>query len=101
MKTPLTVEQGKKQVMIRIAVVSATLLMMMSVGFAEDAPKQDAPNNECSTGDTKAAETTDCARAPKARVRRSTSTPDKPGNFFGNGYDARIMAPTFMPGSAR
>jgi hypothetical protein len=84
-----------------IRIVLATLLMMTSVGFAEDAAKQDAPKNECSTGDTKAAETADCARAPKARVRRTTSTPDKLGSFFGNGYDARVMAPTYMPGSAR
>jgi hypothetical protein len=87
--------------MIKVAVVSATLLMMMSVGFAEDAPRQDAPKNECSTADTKAAETADCAQAPKARVRRRTSTPDKPGSFFAKGYDARVMAPTYMPGSAR
>ena len=87
--------------MIRIAVVSATLLVMMSVGFAEDAAKQDAPKYECVTGDTKAAGTTDCVETPRARSRHRTSTPDKPGSFFGNGYDARIMAPTYMPGSAR
>jgi hypothetical protein len=87
--------------MIRIAAVSAALLMMMSIGFAEDAAKQDAPKNECSPGDRTAAETTDCAQAPRARVRRTTSTPDKPGSFFGNGYDARVMTPTYLPGSAR
>jgi hypothetical protein len=81
--------------MIRIAMVSATLLMMMSAGFAEDAPKQDAPKNDCAGADTEAAEKMDCAQTPRARVRRSTSTPDKPVNFLGNGYDARVMVPMY------
>jgi hypothetical protein len=81
--------------MIRIAMVSATLLMMMSIGFAEDAPKGDAPKTECATGDTKVAEKMDCAQLPRARVRRRTSTEDRQGSFFGSGYDARVMVPTY------
>jgi hypothetical protein len=81
--------------MIRIAVVLATLLMMMSAGFAEDAPKQEAPKNDCGSGATAAAERMDCAQTPRARVRRTTSTPDKPASFLGNGYDARVMVPTY------
>jgi hypothetical protein len=82
--------------MIRIAVVLATLLMMMAAGFAEDAPKQDAPKTDCANADINAAERMDCVQTPRARARRATSSPDKPGRFFfGQGYDARVMAPTY------
>jgi hypothetical protein len=94
MKAPGAVEWGAA-IMIRIAVVSAALLMMMSAGSAEDAPKQDAPKNDCASADIKAAEALDCAQTPRARVRRTTSTPDKPVNFLGNGYDARVMVPMY------
>jgi hypothetical protein len=90
MKAPDAVE-GEQQMMIRIAVVSATLLMMMSAGFAEDAPKTD-----CASGAITAAEKMDCVQTPRARVRRGNSSPDKPYRFFfGDGYDARVMAPTY------
>jgi hypothetical protein len=82
--------------MTRTAIVLATLLIMMSAGFAEDAPKQDAPKTDCANADINAAERTDCVQTPRARVRRSTSSPDKPGRaFFDHGYDARVMAPTY------
>jgi uncharacterized membrane protein len=85
--------------MTRTAIVLATLLVTTTAGFAEDTPKQDAPKNECVAGDIKVAGTTDCARGPRARVRRTTS--DKPGSFLSRGYDARVMAPTYLPGIAR
>ena len=77
--------------MTRAAIVLTTLLTLMSAGFAEDAPKSD-----CANAAINAAERMDCVQTPKARVRRSTSSPDKPGkSFFGEGYDARVMAPTY------
>jgi hypothetical protein len=82
--------------MTRTAIVLATLLTMMSAGFAEDAPKQNAPKTDCANADINAAERMDCVQTPRARVRRSTSSPDKSGRaFFGEGYDARVMAPTY------
>jgi hypothetical protein len=77
--------------MTRTAIVLATLLIMMFAGFAEDAPKTD-----CANADINAAERMDCVQTPRARVRRSTSSPDKPGrSFFGEGYDARVIVPTY------
>ena len=83
--------------MIRIAVVLTTLLTMMSIGFAQDAPRENTPKTDCATGDSTVAEKMDCAELPRARarVRRRISTEDRPGTFFGDGYDARVMAPTY------
>jgi hypothetical protein len=77
--------------MTRTAIVLATLLIMMSAGFAEDAQKTD-----CADMNANAAKRMDCVQIPRGRFRRATSSPDRSGrSFFGEGYDARVMAPTY------
>jgi hypothetical protein len=86
--------------MNRTAIMLAALLTTTTAGFAaEDQPKEDPPKSACATGNTEVTGTTDCIQAPR-RTRRSTSTPYRPGGLFG-GYDARVMAPTYLPGTAR
>jgi hypothetical protein len=86
--------------MTRTAIMLAALLATTTAGFAaEDQPKEDSPKSACAPGNTEVTGTTDCIRAPRNRTHRSTSTPDQP--HFGTGWDARVMAPTYPPGSAR
>jgi hypothetical protein len=88
--------------MTRTAIMLAALLATTTAGFAaEDQPKEDPPKSACATGNTEVTGTTHCIQVPRSRTRRSTSTPDRPPSFLGTGYDARVMAPTYLPGTAR
>jgi hypothetical protein len=85
--------------MTRTAIMLAALLATTTAGFAaEDQPKEDSPKSACATGNTEVTGTTDCIQAPRSRTRQSTSTSDR---RRGPGYDARVMLPTYLPGTAR
>jgi hypothetical protein len=84
--------------MTRTAIMLAALLATTTAGFAaEDQPKEDSPKSACATGNTEVTGTTDCIQAPSSRTRRSTSDRSRRGP----GYDARVMLPTYLPGTAR
>lgn len=86
--------------MTRTAIMLAALLATTTAGFAaEDQPKEDSPKSACATGNPEVTGTTDCIQAPSSRTRRSTATPDR--SRRGPGYDARVMLPTYLPGTAR
>jgi hypothetical protein len=89
--------------MTKAAIVLATLLITTAAGFAEDAPK-----TGYAAGDPTAAEAADCFRKRcaagdpttaerRTRIRQTGSS--RP--LIGQGYDARVMAPTYLPRTAR
>jgi hypothetical protein len=85
--------------MTRTMILLAVLSVTATTGFAAEDPPKDTPATVCATDHADVTPADDCIRT-KRRTRRSTSNMERRSGVF-SGYDARVMAPTYLPGTAR